>query len=98
MGEIIWRHKGRIEPVSINELRRKTNLDERSIKSLVEDLVMTHNLLIGSSRVSGKRGYFIVLDHEDFKWACGAYEKQIETMQKRMLHLRGLAAAKGILR
>ena len=98
VGEIVWRHKGRASPITIDELRRKTDLSERSIKGIVEALVMRHNILIGSSRIPGKEGYFVVLDAEDFKAACGAYEKQIEAMQKRMLHLRGLACEQGITR
>lgn len=98
VGEIIWRHKGRGNPITIDELRRKTDLADRSIKGIVESLVMIHNMLVGSSRVSEKWGYFIVMDELDFKAACGAYEKQIETMQKRMSHFRGIASERGILR
>lgn len=102
VGEIIWRHQGRARPISIGELCAKTGQSDRSIKATVEALVMTHNILIGSCRQTnaggGHWGYFVVVDHEDFKAACGAYQKQIDTMQRRMNQLRGLAVARGIVR
>jgi hypothetical protein len=100
-GEIIWRHKGRERPISIGVLCAMTGMNDRTVKATVETLVMTHNMLIGSCRQTnsggGHWGYFIVIDREDFKAACGAYQKQIDTMTKRMNQLRGLAVARGIV-
>jgi hypothetical protein len=102
IGEIIWRHQGRARPISIGELMVKTGQNDRSIKATVETLIMTHNMLIGSRRQTsaggGHWGYFIVLDREDFMAACGAYQKQIDTMTKRMNQLKGLASARGIIK
>jgi hypothetical protein len=98
VANLIWKHQGRANAITIAELTRKTGKDARTIKGIVEDLVMTHGVLVGGVRQGtfDGGGYFIVTDLADLGAACGAYEAQIKTMQKRVDKLRDMARERGI--
>jgi hypothetical protein len=99
-GEIIWRHKGRADPISVAELMARTGVrTPREMKGIAAALVTEHGVMVGSIR--GAKGddfggYFVVQDAADLEAACGPFEAQIETMQKRVKRLRQLALDRGI--
>ena len=109
---MIWQHQGRDNPISIDELSQAVGRDDRSIKGIVEDLIMQHGMLIGGRRgvkpavvegaigqapeMGAPAGYYIIRDAEDLKVACGPYEAQAESMMARARRLRSMAAQRGI--
>lgn len=101
LGEIIWRHKGRKDAISIGALKQRTGMrTDREVKRAVELLVMESGMLIGGWRGSAgdqEGGYFVVLDREDLQVAIGAFQAQVATMQKRIRRVESLAKARGIL-
>ena len=103
VAEMIWRHQGRRNAISIDMLSRATGKDERAIKGIVEQLVTTHRARIGGYRGgSGERvGYAVIVDAEDLAAAVGPYRSQILSMWRRLrvlLSARELAELHGQLR
>lgn len=83
IGSVIWKHKGRNNPISIARLREMTKLSERQIKGVVEQLVVSHKLKIGGRR-EDPVGYFVIQDAEDLAAAVGPYKAQILAMWRRL--------------
>jgi hypothetical protein len=84
IAEIIWTHRGRKNPISIDMLSRSVGRDERTVKGVVEQLVVTHGLKIGGSRAEAGGGYFVVVDAEDLEAAVRPYRSQILAMWRRL--------------
>jgi len=83
VAELIWRHQGRGNPVSIAMLTKATGWTDREIKAIVEQLVVTHRMRIGAKR-SEPVGYFVVADAEDLAAAVGPYRDQVFAMWRRL--------------
>ena len=103
VAEIIWRHQGRANAISIEMLTKATGKDERAIKGIVEQLVTTHRARIGGYRGgTGERvGYAVIVDAEDLAATVGPYRSQILSMWRRLrvlLSARELAELHGQLR
>ncbi len=80
---LIWKHKGRANPISLARLRELTNFSERHIKSVVEQLVVTHRIRIGARREEPV-GYFVIVDAEDQLTAARTFRNQILAMWRRL--------------
>ena len=89
VGGIIFGHRGRQDPVSIDLLCKATGWNAREIKGIVEQLVVTHRMKIGASRNQEAGGYFMVVDAEDAEAAARPYRKQIFAMLRRLRVLLG---------
>jgi len=83
VASLIWRHRGRRNPIRIAKLKELTGFSERQIKGIVEQLVVTHKLRIGGSREE-PAGYFIIETEEDLRVAAGPYRSQILAMLRRL--------------
>lgn len=83
IAEMIWRHQGRANPISIAMLSKATGRTEREIKGIVEQLVVTHRMRIGGRR-GEPVGYFVVVDLEDLETAVRPYRDQIFAMWRRL--------------
>ncbi len=95
VAEIIWRHQGRGNPISIAALCKAAGQSERSIKGIVEQLVVTHRMRIGGYRGGGgdQVGYAVIVDAQDQAAAVGPYLSQIRAMVRR---LRVLTSAREV--
>ena len=96
---IIWPHRGRSNPISIAMLSGATGRGERTIKGIVEQLVVTHRIPIGGRRAEPV-GYFVIVDAEDLAAAVQPYREQIFAMWRRLrvlLEPRALAELHGQL-
>ena len=87
IAEMIWRHKGRANPISIAKIAAATGKKDREIKAIVAELVVSHGMKIGGSRMEPV-GYFLVVDAEDLEAAIRPYRDQVMAMWRR---LRALA-------
>lgn len=83
VARLIWKHRGRNNPVSIAKLRENTGYSERQIKDLVAQLVVNHRLKIGARREE-PAGYFVIESCEDLAAAVGPYKAQIHAMLRRL--------------
>lgn len=83
VGGMVWGHRGRSNPISIAMLSRATGRNDREIKGIVEQLVVTHRMMIGASR-GELNGYFVVVDAEDLEAAVRPYRDQILAMWRRL--------------
>jgi hypothetical protein len=86
IGRIIWGHAGRVNPISIAEIKRQISdpkLSVRTVKNVVEQLRVMHRLPIGASREE-PFGYFRIVDAEDRAVAVRPYRKQILTMWRTL--------------
>jgi hypothetical protein len=83
VAEMIWAHRGRANPISLEMLTKATGWTERAVKGIVEQLVVTHRIKIGGRR-SEPVGYFVVVDLEDQEAAVGPYRDQIFAMWRRL--------------
>jgi hypothetical protein len=88
IAEIIWTRRGRANPISIKTLAMATGRSERDIKSIVEQLVTAHRMMIGGKR-GDPVGYFIIEDAEDLEAAVRPYRDQIFAMWRRLRVLLG---------
>jgi hypothetical protein len=96
VGGIIWRHKGRADPISIAVLSRATGRTEREIKRVVEQLVVSHRMKIGGSR-GEVNGYFVVVDAEDLETAVRPYRNQVISMWRRLRVLADVRTLRELL-
>ncbi len=96
VAEIIWRHQGRKQPVSIARIAEATGLNERSVKGVVEALVVQHHLRIGGKREEPV-GYFVVCDAEDLDTATRPFRNQILAMWRRLRVLEAPHALRELL-
>jgi hypothetical protein len=87
VGQMIWKHKGHANPLSISKIQTVTGYSERDIKKIVEQLVVKHKLKIGGNRQE-PWGYFIAESAEDLAKACEPFENQILAMWRRLRVLK----------
>lgn len=99
VADLIWRHKGRADPISIAQIRANVNLSERAVKGVVAALRTDHCMPIGALRgASDTRGsvsihdeqpvgYFWIVDAEDREIATAPYRSQILTMWRTLRRL-----------
>jgi hypothetical protein len=80
---LIWQHCGRNNPIAIADIIAKSGVatvkTERQVKDVVEQLRLTHRILIGAKR-EAPFGYFRVMDAEDLEVAVRPYKHQIRAM------------------
>ena len=91
VAEMIACHKGRENPISIARLTAATGWDARTVKGIVEQLVVTHRIRIGGRR-GEPGGYFMIVDLEDLEAAVRPYRDQIFAMFRRLRVLMGTHA------
>jgi len=84
VGEVIWQHRGRANAIKIRVLAKMFGRDERTIKGIVEQLVVTHRMRIGGVREGDTAGYFVIEDAADLAAAVGPYRSQIFAMFRRL--------------
>lgn len=83
---LIWQRRGRGNPISIAEIIQVSGvegLSDRTVKGVVEQLVVTHRCRIGARR-DDPSGYFWVVDAEDQAAAVAPYKAQILSMLRRL--------------
>lgn len=80
---MIWKHKGRNNPISIARISELTKLSDRTIKGVVERLIVTHKIRIGARR-DEPAGYFVIEGIEDLDAAVGPYKAQMLSMLHRL--------------
>lgn len=82
LAELLWRHQGRENPISITQIRERwpgdSPMDDRQVKKLVEGLKANHRMPIGALRTS-PGGYFIMRDIDDERAGMQSYVKQVLT-------------------
>jgi len=83
VGAMIWEHQGRANPISLEAVSQATGLDERAVKGIVEQLVVTHRMRIGGKR-EAPVGYFVVVDAEDQETAVRPFRNQVLAMWRRL--------------
>lgn len=96
IGSLIWKHRGRANPISIARLHELTGLSDRQVKGIVEQLVVTHKIRIGGRREE-PAGYFIIESAEDLESAVKPYKAQIIAMWRRLRVLEAPQALKELL-
>ncbi|HWE50496.1 MAG TPA: hypothetical protein VG273_11925 [Bryobacteraceae bacterium] len=87
--DLIARHKGHKNPISINHIHRITGISERGIKDAVAELVGSHRVMIGAMRGRDNFGYFLIESAEDQEIALAPYRNQVLAMLRRMRVLQG---------
>jgi len=98
VAEIIARHHGRDQAISIAQIANVTQLSPREIKQHVHDLRML-GLRIGSCRVADSTaaaGYYIVTTHQELIESLRPYQRQVLTEMRliqQMIGKRYTAAA-----
>ena len=83
VGTIIAQFRGKDRPVSIAQISVMTGFNERQIKGIVEQLVVTHRIPIGGRREE-PAGYFMIETAEDREAAVTPYKRQILAMLRRL--------------
>lgn len=86
VADLIFRHKGAANPISLAQIQTNTDLSDREVKGVVGDLRMRHRMPIGALRTSeeGRGGYFWIVDAKDREAAAAPYRAQILSMWKTL--------------
>jgi hypothetical protein len=77
---VIWRHRGRANAISAAHLTKITGKDDRTVRAIVEQLVITHRILIGGSSA----GYYIIVDAADLEADVARRKAQIFATWRRL--------------
>jgi hypothetical protein len=80
VGGVIWGHRGRAAAVKLAVLMHITGKNERDVRGIVEQLVVTHRMRIGASA----DGYYMIVDAEDLEAAIARPKSQIFAMWRRL--------------
>jgi hypothetical protein len=80
---IVWKHQGRHNAISIEQLTELTKLGARGVKEVVEQLRLAHRCRIGANRQE-PYGYFWIVDAADHAAAVAAYRAQILSMWRTL--------------
>lgn len=83
VADLIWRHRGRNNPITIAQITEATSLEAREIKAIVAELVVSHKMRIGGRR-EAPVGYFVIEDAADLEAAVKPFKGQILAMWKRL--------------
>lgn len=93
---LVWQHQGRENPVSIAKLCEATGYSERTVKGIVEQLIVMHHIRIGGRR-DDKPGYFVVVDRADQQLASLPIRNQIVAMARRLAVIESPEAVRELL-
>lgn len=74
---------GKEKLISTREIEQATGFKARDIHAIINDLIMTYKIAIGSSRDKTKYGYFIPTNEEEKLDGIASLEEQTITMQQR---------------
>ena len=88
--ELLRGRQGRLLAMSISELQTKLDVDPRTIKSDVRDLVISFRLPIVASRDSEDGGYFFATTAEERISGTADYVKEIIALSERTRIIRNL--------
>lgn len=75
--------RGRENRKSIKSICKLIDLDERSVQSIINRLIISHNIPIVADR-RGEGGVFIPLTEEERRVALISIKRQVAEMQKRV--------------
>lgn len=74
--------------ISVKEIIELLEIDERTIMSIIETLIMKYGIPIGSLRQSNKFGYFIATSEAEKRVGIYSNEQQVNTMKKRITRVK----------
>lgn len=74
--------------ISVREIIDILEIDERTIMSIIETLIMKYGIPIGSLRQSNRFGYFIATNEEEKRVGIYSNEQQVNTMKKRISRVK----------
>jgi hypothetical protein len=77
---VIWGHRGRAQAVKSVVLMHIAGKNDRDVRGIVEQLVVTHRMRIGASA----DGYYMIVDAEDLEAAIARPKAQIFAMWRRL--------------
>ncbi|MDZ4042895.1 MAG: hypothetical protein U1D96_05295 [Eubacteriales bacterium] len=66
IAKIIFKHRGRSNPVQVTVLSYKTGIDQRKVREIVKGLIEDHLLPIGSTS-SKPAGYYVITDPRELR-------------------------------
>ena len=80
IGSLVSRHRGRGNAVKLQTLMMMSGKNERVVRGIVEQLVVTHRMRIGAT----ERGYYMIETAEDLSAALARPIAQIKAMARRL--------------
>lgn len=83
VGGLIAQHRGRKNAIALRSLMDVTGKDERHVRGVVEQLIVSHRWRIGAA-LQAPSGYYMIETAEDLEMAVGTYRSQIFTMLRRL--------------
>lgn len=82
---IIMARGGWRRAIAAREVCEAVGVDDRTVRGVVEQLIVAHGLRIGSSVA----GYYAIETAEDLEMAVGRYRSQMVSMSRRLRVLMG---------
>lgn len=79
---ILEGHKGKNNPITVQEIERLTCLSSRKIRRIIADLVVSHNVPIASS-VHHPYGFYLITDKDEALQCLRQYWSRVKEVSNR---------------
>lgn len=76
--------EGKAEAVTSKDIVMLTGVaSKRDVHEIIEQLIVQHGYVIGSSRAGNHRGYYLISNATELQESLTTYNNQIQSMMKR---------------
>lgn len=79
---------GAKKPIKAKEIQERTGLSIRTIRDIINNLIIFHGVKIGAIRTGKEQGYFIATTKQEIEIAVRPLQAQINNMNKRITALK----------
>lgn len=81
--------EGKAEAITSTDIVMLTSAgSKRDVHEIIEQLIVQHGYVIGSSRSGKHRGYYLISNASELQESLHTYNNQIQSMMKRHKKLR----------
>ncbi|MDM8281019.1 hypothetical protein QUW35_10145 [Ligilactobacillus agilis] len=79
---------GAKKPIKAKEIQERTGLSIRTIRDIINNLIIFHGVKIGAIRTGKEQGYFIATNRQELELAIRPLQAQINDMNRRIASLK----------
>lgn len=82
---------GAKKPIKAKEIQERTGLSIRTIRDIINNLIIFHGVKIGAIRTGKEQGYFIVTNKQELDLAIKPLQATINDINRRIASLKNNA-------
>ncbi len=76
--------EGSAKPIQVSEIEKLTGFSSQRIRSCVSDSIITYGILVATSNVAGRSGYYFPETQEDIEATIANMNSRISYLSKRV--------------